>query len=90
MDALDRTIEKCKKSKSFKKEWDASQFEYELARMLIKSRLDSKMTQNELSASSGVRQSNISRIENGECLPSLATLISLARGMNKRVKVTLA
>ena len=90
MDALDKTIKKCKSSKNFRKEWDESEFEYELTRMLIKSRIDAKMTQNELSASSGIRQSNISRIENGECLPSLQTLISLAKGMNKKLMIKLA
>ena len=90
MDALDRSIKKCLKSKSFKKEWDASEFEYELTRTLIKNRIASKMTQNDLSEKSGIRQSNISRIENGECLPSLQTLISIAKGLNKKLKISFA
>lgn len=85
MDALDKTIEKCIKNSSFKKEWDNSEFEYNLTRMIIKSRIDSKMSQNDLSKVSGIRQSNISRIENGECLPSLSTLLSLANGMKKKL-----
>ena len=88
MDALDKTIEKCKRSKSFKKEWDKSEFEYELTRQIIKNRISSNMTQKELSKNSGIRQSNISRIENGECLPSLATLVSLAKGMKKKLIVS--
>ena len=88
MDALDKTIENCKKNKYFKKEWDDSEFEYELTRMIIKNRIDANMTQKELSQSSGVRQSNISRIENGECIPSLSTLVSLAKGMNRKLAVT--
>lgn len=90
MDALDKTIQKCKTSVKFKKEWDASEFEYELTRLLIKSRLDAKMTQNELSNKSGVRQSNISRIENGNCLPNLQTLVLLAKGMNKKLQIRFA
>ena len=48
------------------------------------------MTQNDLSEKSGIRQSNISRIENGECLPSLQTLISIAKGLNKKLKISFA
>lgn len=87
MDALDKTIKKSLKSKPFKKAWDESEFEYELTRTIIKNRLASKMTQNDLSLKSGIRQSNISRIENGECLPSISTLISLAKGMNKKLEL---
>ena len=87
MDALDRSIEKYKKNKKFKKEWDKSEFEYNLTRMIIKSRLDAKMTQTELSKQTGIRQSNISRIENGDCLPSLDTLMLIAKGLNKKLTV---
>lgn len=88
MDALDRSIAKYKKSKTFKDEWDKSEFEYELTRMIIKSRTDANLTQNELSKQSGIRQSNISRIENGDCIPSLETLIMLAKGLNKKLVVS--
>ena len=32
--------------------------------------------------------SNISRIENGTCSPTIATLESLARGLNKRLVIS--
>ena len=36
---------------------------------------------------SGIRQSNISRIENGTCSPTIATLQSLAKGLGKELSV---
>lgn len=88
MDALDKSIAKYKKSKKFTEEWEKSEFEYNLTRMIIKNRLDAKMTQTELSKQTGIRQSNISRIENGDCLPSLDTLMLLAKGFNKKLSIS--
>ena len=45
-------------------------------------------TQKELAEKSGVRQSNISRIENGTCSPTIATLEALATGMGKKLIVS--
>ena len=45
-------------------------------------------TQKELAEKSGVRQSNISRIENGICSPTIATLEALATGMGKKLIVS--
>jgi transcriptional regulator with XRE-family HTH domain len=45
------------------------------------------MTQKELSEKTGVRQSNISRIEKGDCVPTLTTLKALAKGLGKTLKI---
>ena len=47
------------------------------------------MTQKELAERSGVRQSNISRIEKGVCTPTLITLQELAKGFGKKLKIEL-
>ena len=41
----------------------------------------------ELSELSGVRQSNISRIERGMCIPNIPTLEAIARGLGKKLKI---
>ena len=51
-------------------------------------RIRQNMTQKELAEKSGVRQSNISRIENGTCSPTIATLEALAKGMGKKLTVS--
>lgn len=85
MDDLDRYLEKQMKDPEFRKEYEASRTEFEVMRALIAARINAHMTQKELAERSGVRQSNISRIENGNCLPSLATLQALAKGLNKKL-----
>ena len=46
------------------------------------------MTQKELADKSGVRQSNISRIESGSCSPTVATLQALAEGLGKKLVIS--
>ena len=67
----------------FKKEWDDLEIEYQVQAELIRARLESNMTQAELAQKSGIRQSNISRIENGNAFPRLDTLKVLAHAMGK-------
>jgi DNA-binding XRE family transcriptional regulator len=73
----------------FKKEWENSEVEYQIMKMIVMARCEKNLTQQELSTLSGVRQSNISRIENGSCVPSITTLCALAKGLNKKLKIEL-
>ena len=73
----------------FKKEWDDLEIEYQVQSELIRARLESNMTQAELAQKSGIRQSNISRIENGNAVPRLDTLKALAHAMGKNLKISM-
>lgn len=73
----------------FSKEYEAARPEYELTRSLIAARIAAGMTQKELAEKSGVRQSNISRIENGSCIPTLTTLMALAQALGKKLRISL-
>lgn len=72
----------------FRKEYEAARPEYELTRSLIAARIASGMTQKELAEKSGVRQSNISRIENGNCVPTISTLMALAKALGKKLSIS--
>ena len=61
--------------------------EYQAILNLYEARTDLGITQKELSKLSGVRQSNISRIESGACSPTIHTLSQLALAMNKRLEI---
>ena len=52
-------------------------------------RLKHEMTQEQLAEKSGIRQSNISRIENGNAIPRLDTLQALAVAMGKNLKISM-
>ena len=56
-------------------------------RALIGARIERDLTQKQLAELSGIRQSNISRIENGTCSPTIATLQKLAAAMGKRLHI---
>ena len=50
-------------------------------------RLACNMTQKELAEKTGIRQSNISRIENGSASPTIDTLARIAAGLGKQLKI---
>lgn len=75
------------KDPEFAAEYKATLPEYEAIRAVIAARLESNMTQKELAEKTGIRQSNISRIENGSSSPTIETLARLAAGMGKQLKI---
>ncbi len=75
------------KNPEFRKEYEALQPEYEAMRALIGARIESNLTQEQLAQASGIRQSNISRIENGTCSPTVETLQKLAAAMGKKLHI---
>lgn len=71
----------------FAAEYEALRPEYEAIRAVIAARLESRMTQKELAQKTGIRQSNISRIESGACSPTIDTLTRIAAGLGKQLKI---
>ncbi|MBE6102052.1 MAG: helix-turn-helix transcriptional regulator [Selenomonas ruminantium] len=88
MDDLDKYLNEQMKNPEFKQEWDNHEMEYQLMMMILKARKDQNMTQMELAERTGLRQSNISRIEKGQALPSIATLSKIAQGLGKRLQIS--
>ena len=71
----------------FAAEFEAQRPEYEAIRAVIAARLESHMTQKELAEKTGIRQSNISRIENGSSSHTVETLARIAAGLGKQLKI---
>ncbi|MDE5932814.1 MAG: helix-turn-helix transcriptional regulator [Lachnospiraceae bacterium] len=88
MSDLQNYLEKQMENPEFRAEHEATRVEFEVTRALIEARISLNMTQKELAKRSGIRQSNISRIENGICSPTIATLQSLAKGLGKELFVS--
>lgn len=80
-------LDKQMENPEFAAEYEAMQPEYEAIRAMIAARLESRMTQKELAERTGIRQSNISRIENGSSSPTIETLARIAAGMGKQLKI---
>lgn len=80
---LDRHLE----DPEFAAEYEAMRPEYEAIRAVIAARLECNMTQKELAERTGLRQSNISRIESGASSPTVDTLARIAAGLGKKLKI---
>lgn len=87
MDDFDRYLNEQMKDSDFKKEWDENEARYQLMMMVLRARNEGHLTQSELAERTGLRQSNISRIEKGQSMPSIATLAKIAQGLGKRLEI---
>lgn len=67
--------------------YDALEVEDTIIRAMIEGRIQSDLTQKELSERTGIAQSDISKLERGNANPSLRTLRRLAAGMGMKLKL---
>ncbi len=81
------TLNEQLKDPNFKKEYDALAAEYQLINAILDARNAVNITQKQLAERTGIAQSDISKIENGNGNPSLKTMERLASGMGMTVKV---
>ena len=75
------------KDPDFAAEWERQRPEREYIKAIIAARLEQNLTQKDLALKTGIRQSNISRIENGNCSPTVATLQQIANGVGKTLHI---
>lgn len=87
MSDFQRHLEEQLKDPVFAAEWEKQRPEREYKKAIIAARLEQNLTQKELSRRTGIRQSNISRIENGNYSPTIATLQQIAEGMGKTLSI---
>lgn len=71
----------------FKKEYDALEPEFAVMRAIMDARIETGLTQQQLSERTGISQADISRIECGTANPSLKTLQRLATALGRRVQI---
>jgi ribosome-binding protein aMBF1 (putative translation factor) len=71
----------------FKEALEETQLEYEIARAIIKARIERGLTQAEIAKRMHTKQSVISRVENAKTVPSLSFLKRLADALNASLQV---
>lgn len=79
--------EKLLQDEEFKEEYEKLKPRYELISLIIKTRLEQNLTQEELAKRIGTKKSNISRLESGNYNPSLDFIIKVADAFGKKVKL---
>ena len=87
MSDLQRHLDEQMKDPVFAAEWERQRPEREYIKAMIDARIEQNMTQKDLALKTGIRQSNISRIENGNCSPTVATLQQIAGGLGKSLTI---
>lgn len=86
MGSFEDFIEKTKKEKpGFREIWDRMRHQRELIQMLIDTRIARGMTQTELAEKAGLKQSALSRLENGRIPPNITTVLAVVKALGMRV-----
>lgn len=75
------------KDPDFKKEWEKNEAAYQVTRVLIKARLEDKISQRELAKRAGTTQAVISRIENMNVSPSIGLLQRIADSLGRKLEI---
>jgi len=75
------------KDPKFKKTYEKSRLEYEIARAVIRARIEKGLTQKQLADRLHTKQSVISRVEGANSTPSLSFLKRLAGALNSSLQV---
>ena len=75
------------KDEEFYKEYELMQPQYEIIKQIISARTEQHITQKELAERTGIRQSNISRLERGNYNPSVEFLQKIAKGLGKQLHI---
>ena len=75
------------KDPEFRKIYEETRLEREIALALIRARIEKHLTQAQLAKKLKTKQSVISRVESGESTPSLSFLKRLAAVLNLSLKV---
>lgn len=82
-DYLDEALQKCNIAKA---ESDNNVYS-DIAREIVKTRMEKGITQKQLADMCGIQQSNISRLEKGVYNPSIQLLIKIAETLGKKIKI---
>ena len=87
MDDFRKFLNKQLEDPDFRKEWDEMEPEYQIMKAMIAARMETGITQQQLSEKTGINQSNLSRIESGASSPTVDMLARIAAGLGKKLKI---
>lgn len=87
MTNFDELLAEQMKDEAFRKEYEALEPEFTIMQAMIDARNAEGLTQKELALRSGIAQSDISKLENGNANPSIRTLQRLAAAMGKTLRI---
>jgi ribosome-binding protein aMBF1 (putative translation factor) len=86
-DELDVVLAEQMKDPQFAEEYDRLENEYALRELILQARKEGNLSQKELAGRCGMKQSNLSRLENGTGNPTIKTLQQLASGLDRKLEI---
>jgi len=89
MTAISELKRKWMRDPAFKKAYDESEAEWQIARTLIEARVRARLTQAQVAKRMGTTQSVVSRMESGHHMPSMSRLLAYAKATKSRAKFVL-
>lgn len=87
MDDFERMKKRLMKNPEFKKLHEETRTEFEIAKAVIRARIERGLTQKQLADRLHTRQSVISRLESANTSPSISFLKRLASALNTTLQV---
>lgn len=81
------TLKQQLKNPEFQSEFEALEPEFQIIQAILDARIQKELTQKDLSAATGITQSDISKLENGSANPSVRTLKRIAEALNMRLVI---
>lgn len=85
---FDEFLEEQLRDPEFKKLWEKSEADYQIARQIIKARMKKKMSQRELAKKARTTQARISELESQSGNPTLALLKRVSAALETRIQVS--
>lgn len=83
-------LKKRLKDPEFRKAWEESELEYQIATQLIEARLSKKLSQRDLARKMKTSQAVVSRIESMNANPSVSLLKRFAQTLNVKLTVSIS
>ena len=75
------------KEPAYKKAYEESEIEFEIAKEIIEARMKCGLSQEELAVLMETSKSAIARLKSGTSLPSMRTLARLAKATNSEIQI---
>ena len=87
MTLISKLHEEWMKDEEYRREYEALEGEFALARAIIEARTKAGLTQEELAERMQTSQSTIARLESGKAMPSSKTLTKLAKATGTKLEI---
>ncbi|MEK7470591.1 MAG: helix-turn-helix transcriptional regulator [Patescibacteria group bacterium] len=83
----DKMFKREMKNPEFRNAYDALEPEFQIAKQVIKARIDRKLTQTQLAKRIGTKQPVISRLEGMDSMPTITLLKKVAESLGKKLVI---